>query len=1133
MAGPWDDYAAAPVAEQKPWEDFRPTDQQSAAPTNLTAGLPGTAIWPVLKAFGRAASEDWKEPLGLTPESTQALSKAGIFAPTNADRYTNPFHAMNEILVNTIVGAGDIAMRSGSSLLHGGQAAVFTALGEGSLARDFAALPEAFFGSPHPTGTPKAGAPKANFSVRWNENEGQFQAVSADGKIIGHLDDTFPAGGDKAAFTAHVFVDEEWRRKGVASAMYEKFSERHEGNIKPAGNTSLDAWEFWLARYPEKVADAVQSEAHQVATDIRENGFSPSYAEEAANGYSHPRVREMLEDAVRTELEGPKPLDLASARDLGVIGPERPPITEGTPKEAAARAVAADQPRDATVKGEVAGEPNAWRERFDKFVGKLKTPEEMQQLIKDAADQNDEFPAARQGDIPLKQFEDITTAAGVEPGTVDRNGVGRLLQNDNQVRNAMEAMLTATEQVKAAAREVKADASPENLMKLQEAMFRRDAWVEQVVGHRAEWGRTGNVFQEFLERAKDEKSFGEFLRDNDRSPKGLRKIADAVDALDSGKAARFLSDSNKPGFFDKFMWYLVNALISGPVTHTKYFIANTVFAGYEAGVVTPIAGAIGTVRRAATGSREGVFMGETAAGLWGIVAGVPDAVVAATKAARTGLQTPLPGELAQNIIPKRNRDITFQQKPIPGAVGTVIGLPSKGASAIHTFFNFMGYRAGIEKRAYSAAAKEGLNPTDDTFWQRRSDFAANPTKEMMDGAIEDGYRLTYISELGEKGKALSAFVHKIPGLRMIMPFTHIPANILKRGIEGTPIAFIDGETRTALAGKAGAVKQDMAIARIVAGTGIGIWAVNLVANDRMTGYGPTDPKERAQWLATGHQPYSIRIGDYWYSFNRFGSIGTMLGLHANLAEAIPHMKADSEELTKAVAMTVKATGRLIEDEVGMQGLAGLIEAINEPERKGVRVISSFAGSMLPFSSALRQTASAMDPSMREAKTVVDGLRYYIPVVRQGLLPKRDWTGSPIANAGYGGDLPVPGASAIIQHRAVGTDPISLEMKTLDLHPAPPQDRIGGVKLPPKLYDEYQTVAGSFTRTTLESMVRQPGWYSLPPFVREEVFRRTIRSTREAAAATLQAAHPEIIQTGIDNKVGHINGVKPVKLKDAP
>lgn len=1032
MPDDWDSLPnAAPGAKGDEWDSLPNAGPQGAPDheplSGAALGVVKDAVEPVLNAFGQGFREGWgPERLGLSPDSVKWLSKTGIFAPEGQARYQNPFHAFNELLAETIWTAPEILFRGANAMFRGGQAAVAQIgeeAGQPQLGRDIAAIPEAFFGSPHPLGIPGKSGPQ--ITVRAGEMESS-------------------------------------------------------GIVETAG----------VAR---------------------------------------------------------ETVDLPAARDLGVIGPEKPPISEGTPVEAAQAAVppkdatgaprnmAADQKRPDTVTQEV-GEGTASDKAGNIRLDLIDKPEDVLNIIRQAAEEQggaDAFMPARKGEIPLAQVDALSQATGIAPGDLDVRGMGRLMRNDNEVRSAIQAMIQSAEDTAGAMKKAALTDSPEDLIEFQRLRMRHSVLQEQVAGLTAEWGRTGNVFQEFSDRAKDAKGLGEFLKEKKgETVDDLRDMARAGSALDPRtQLPAFLNDMRKPTAWDKFMYYWVNSLISGPITHVKYIVANATFAGYESGIVTPIAGVIGASRRAVTGTREGVYVGEAAARLWGVVAGTPDAIIGAARAAKSGMQTALPGEVAQNLIPKQQKSLAFQQKPIEGKLGAMIGLPSRGASAIHSFFNFLGYRASMEAQAYRSAAKEGLHPVDDAFWQRRADKVANPTPDMMNEGIEEGYRLTYISELSPTAKAITSAIKKTKAGQLILPFLHIPFNILARGLEGTPAAFLSAETRDSIFGRSGPVKQDMAIARLVAGASVGAWAVNAVANDRMTGFGPTDPKERAQWLTTGHQPYSIRIGDYWYSFNRFGSLGTMLGLYANLAEAIPHIKPDNEELLKALTMTVHATGRLMEDEVGMQGLAGLMEAINEPERKGTRFLANFAGSLLPYSSAQRQVASAMDPEMREAKTLTDGLRYYIPAVREGLLPKRDWTGSPIANAGYGGDVAgAPGLSAIIQHRQVNGDPVDQEMHALNLHPAPPSDRIGGVKLTPALYDKYQSTAGPFTRQTLENYVRMPGWYDMPPFVREETFRNAIKNTRAMAGAAMQAKYPQIIQQGIDNKVGRIKGEKPGRLQ---
>jgi len=1187
-----DEWPGTVVADAAPHSDEwpgTPVDEAPSAAPSGPSGPPGPSapsftdflptgkndhVWQIAKAFGHGLSEPWHEPLGLSPEATQALTKAGIF-PEN-ENYSNPFKGANRLLAQLVTEGAQVAYRIGSGIYSGYQeAAVKTGevLEQPALGRDVASLPDAFFGSPgahfeppkiaRPIETVRPSplrpidsspAPPMARTVAAQTGLPHVDAVLnspttkevIDNPVVDRSHDVpYMAGGSVPLEDPTVYIDRHVPEKQTVGGItfdpadpwivHENVEQHTMEMLIKGGMDAQEAYRVAHFEFAEKAEQAwyrahgIDQEAaeaeqqswlpqiqHENPENPPPNLYKKPYPHDSVGAAQHEAVTEapatpdeiarahqIVED--RADQLEPPVIDLDEAKKLGAVGDEPPPVKQ--------------EPLE--------GENDPWTERWKGFVGKINKPEDVRNLILEGAKDKD-FTAARAGEIPLSQVEQVAQAAGVDPTEINRAGLGRLLQNDRQVRVGMNAMLEATEQVKAAARELKAEDKPENLIKLQEAVMRRDLAVEQIVGLRAEWGRTGNVFQEFLRDVKDQETLSNWLKDKGKTTDGLRDIANGLESLDSTQAAKLLNDARTPGFFDKFMWYWVNALISGLVTHGKYIVANGTFGVYDAGVGM-VAGGVGTARRALTGSTEGVRLSEGGYALYGLLKGVPDSMRAAVTAFKKNMQVPLPGETALGIVPKRNKNVFFQQQAIGGVPGQVLGLPMKSASAIHSFFNFLGYRASIEKQAARIAEAEGHRGGD--FFRRQQEIADQPTEEMMREAIDDGYRLTFIKELGPKGKALTNALNQFPAARLVLPFTHIPANLLKEGTEAAGIGFLQKEVRDNLSGKNGAVKQDMAIARMVVGATAGAWAVSLVGQDRMTGYGPTDPKERAQWYATGHQPYSVRIGDEWISLNRFGPLGTMLGLHANIGEAIPHLKPDAEELNKAVAMTVHSFGRLLEDEVGMQGLANIMQAIEDPQRNGPRVVSSFAGSLLPYSSFLRQTASAMDPDMREAKTVVDGLRYYIPGERQTLLPRRDWAGSPIPNPGYGFDIPqLPGLSAIMQHRSATLDPVALEMQNLNLKPAPPENRINGVQLPPELYDRYQTVAGSLTRTSLEKLLEQPGWQNLPVGVREEVFRQTIRQSRKAAAAMLQASRPDILQTQIENKQRRINGEKPVKLK---
>jgi hypothetical protein len=992
-------------------------------------------VEPVLNAFGQGFREGWgPEKLGMSPADTKWLSEKGIYAPAGATKYDNPFQAMNELLGETVWSAGQIVGRGLPATYRGVQ----SALVERGVNRDIVSIPDAFMGSPHPTGIPKT--------------------------------------------------------------------------LPEVPRTSIG---------------------------------------ELAAGERPATMR-----------------DLAQARELKVTGPQ-PPRADLPPAEAAAQAI---QPTvayhgspartgDDVLKGPKPGEEptgNPWQERFDKFVGKLNTGEDVQNLIRDAARDNDGFQAARTGDVPLGHVESLAEAAGVAADTVDPRGIGRVMKNDNEVRIGMRMMLQATENVRAAAREVKADGSPESLIKLQEAMMRRDLAVEQIVGLRAEWGRTGNVFQEFQRDVKDQETLSSFLKDKGRTPQDLVDIANGLDQLDGTQAARVLSDlhNRSPGLVH---WTWVNGLISGWLTHTKYVAANALYAGTEHGVVTPLAAMIGKAKQAFGAEVDRVYFGEAGAAAYGMIAAVPNAIFATAKSVYSGQRTILRSEIelhkeavargdkvpplidrAVNQVSGQGRPEMFQNSDVWGklqageigaaakdVLGRTLGAPGDMAMGIHTFFKILGERAGLEAEAYSAAAKEGLSPADSDFWRRRAELSANPTSDMRERALAGAYKGTFMGELGPKGRAWQKFTKDMPGLKWVFPFSHIPLNLMKATYEQTPLAVLDSEMRASITGKNGGAAQDRAIARMVAGSAVMAYFVNASLNGRATGDYPSDPAERDNWKLTGKQPNSILIGGYWTSYNKFGPAGDLANLAANLGHVIPMLRShDDDAMTKATWSMASSAAHVVSDEVGFQSLSNLFEAMHD-EKKGAAWAASTAASFIPFSSALGQTASFHDPYMREAKGFIDGIKSKLPGQRETLLPKRDWLGQPVPNPQFGN---------IIRQRQALTDPLSTEMDRLQIHPGLPADRIGGVKLTRPLYDEFQVLAGAYTKTALDSLVNAPNFEELPTSVRINVIHANIRSSRQIAESMMQVKHPELIGQGMQQRIDFITGksltARPKKAPEA-
>lgn len=430
----------------------------------------------IMKAFGHGFGEGFgADRLGLSSESTKWLSQIGIFAPEGQKAYQNPFQAFNEgVLVNTAAfldgawrtvqgtyrGVQGAGVELGHELSGGKLERGLSAIGLGSpeqLMRDVVSVPDALMGSPHPTGMFKTPGFK-------ELADGIRPATEADAAAAWSKDN------NARLSTALETMPEETRQKVVDLA-----GEADDIHSATGGEPT-----------PEQQArlSAIRDEVNDHLTEA---------------GYEKP---------TQPEMSSP----IAAAPDLGVIGPEKPTVADLSDKPAADVPAALRPKPD----GEAQSLPDGgWRARFDQYVGKMTQPEDIRQLIRDSADENNDFPDARRYDpkLPLNDAQNLADAAGMDIAEVDRSKVGAQLMSPAHVDRAMQIMIQATRNVKDAARDVISDASEENLIKFQEHLMRRDMAVETIVGIRSTWGRVGNVLNRYTKEVKDGASLDTFIKE--------------------------------------------------------------------------------------------------------------------------------------------------------------------------------------------------------------------------------------------------------------------------------------------------------------------------------------------------------------------------------------------------------------------------------------------------------------------------------------------------------------------------------------------------------------------------------------------------------------------------------------------
>jgi hypothetical protein len=744
----------------------------------------------------------------------------------------------------------------------------------------------------------------------------------------------------------------------------------------------------------------------------------------------------------------------------------------------------------------------------------LNQPEDVNAVIRETATQNDDFQTARRGVVSDAQVLDLADALGMRPQDLNARKIGEAF-NAEQVMAARKLLIESAQSVRDAMAKA-ANGSDADVMAYAEARQRHLMIQEQVSGITAEAGRALRAFRSIGQEGEQTKALGDFLQvATGRTLNQMRREARAGMLLETPQqVSKYLQDSAKPTFGDMALEYWINGLISGPATHTTYAIGNAMLAVWKAVPETAVASAIGAIRRGLGDEGARVYAGEVQAQLYALMKGQRDGVRAAWKAAKTGLTTELPGEGEAGA----QASFLAQQTPrtaIPGVVGQVVRLPSRGVATIHSYFRAIGYEQSIAQLAYRQALTEGL---DDTAMSARvADLTANPPPEMMEAARAAATDQTLMNSGGPITQKVADLINTpivkgFPLLKLIDPFVKIGSNVMSQALmERSPLGLLDQGIRENLMGKNGPIARDNQMARISVGSALGATVVGLAAQGMITGGGPTDPKQAAMWKLAGNQPYSVRIGNTWYAYHRLGPLAMVMGVAADMHDVGAEMQ--QKDIGHVGNLLVSSLAKSLLDESFMRGPAELLQAIEDSDRYGARYVQNQLSTLIPFSTGMAQVARAADPYAREARTLMDTIKSKVPGLSETLMPRRDIWGQPMPNAT---DLGFDGLTSIAEKRA-GSDPVNQTMLNLNLFPSMPERKLVGVQLTDKQYDDYARVGGQMAKMRLNALIGTPGFSALPEGAQTKVITQTMEASRRAAGELVKMQNPQIIQQAVANK----------------
>lgn len=624
---------------------------------------------------------------------------------------------------------------------------------------------------------------------------------------------------------------------------------------------------------------------------------------------------------------------------------------------------------------------------------------------------------------------------------------------------------------------------------------------------RAETGRALGVLDDIEGESKFLDQFSN-LAGRLKLQQSPARIAELVQSYSTPEqVTTFARAAAKPGFSDMLIEVWINGLLSGPITAGVNFTGNAAFLLWNIGErgLSRIFG-------------NNVAPGEGWAMMSAMIENFQDALAVGWRAFRDeDTMTSVLGKVEQRrkaITAENINSVPIMKKlgasvnevgPVGAAIdwignavskvpvgpadevgkfvssfkqkGSVIRLPGRVLVGTDEFFKALAFRAELRalarREAFAEIRAQGLTgrAAKRELDTRMRHILTNPPEDIKQQAKAFAAYSTFTNELGPAGQALQQFTKASPAGRLIMPFVRTPTNIFKAGfLQRTPLGLVSKEFHAKLV--KGGPEAQIAMAQLSFGSMTMAMATGWAAMGFITGAGPEDPDAQRELRATGWQPYSINVskimrtmsgaddeginprkGDKFISFSRIEPLAMVLGLGADFA-AIGGQLERKERETLAGAVVV-AVARNSASKTFVKGVAEAASAITKPDRYLENTTMRQVGTLMPFSQAISQTSRVLDPTIRDARTMMDAYRSRVwPFAKDVPCSRNLFAECGTYSPGLGPDIASP-----LYTTEAKPDPVVDAAIEDQVSMSLPSEYIGKLRLKPEEYERLQILVG--------------------------------------------------------------------------
>ena len=681
--------------------------------------------------------------------------------------------------------------------------------------------------------------------------------------------------------------------------------------------------------------------------------------------------------------------------------------------------------------------------------------------------------AQKRGEIPfpeiIKKSEalkaDINTIAEIKPGTI---------KNAEQVEAFRQRVNGFKKEVDKLKQNYIAKPSPISKQLFDEARAKLNKAIVNVEAIRSEMARglSASRIDAELERYSDIARRINEVREKLNPEKQLifDKRLEHLDLENVSDVMKFLTQFSSASLTQKVLEYYRAALLSAPITHVRNTVGNTVFFTFDI-PVRALAGGLDAVKSIA-GKPRTVYASEALRIIYSGTKAVPSAVTEAMKALRD--------EFYQYGARRMTLEAGRQLPAIKGLKGRIIRIPYRALSAMDLFSRTIKTAAETDALVYRMAKQEGKKGME--LVERIAEIKANPPADMIEMIGKRTDRALFLEELNGVLKTLESAKNKHPIVQFITPFYRTPVNLVREAYRMTPARLATIKDDVWLKNPTTRMEE---IARMILGSLIGgtiVWRM-LDGSIEMTGAAPTNSAERDLFYRQGKQPYSIRIGNKWYSYREVHPFSTIAFLSHQIGEGIKLYRdkgeTDEKEIENQANRLITETSEYLQDLTFFQGISNFLEAISGGTYNqgvlsvGTNYVSQLMGGFIP--NILYSYQRAADPTIYSTKGFAQEIQKRIPGMQESLLPKRNVFGVPSERTG-GFLIQFLSPIKVSEEKR---DVVDDELSKLDVAIGYPQRTAFGEPLTDYEYDAYLQDSGHRIYERLWSLFQDAGYQASP------------------------------------------------------